>query len=275
MLMSTEFKPYYLSVPSSFNSTTRNIIAIFDNLHLIQKMSIKKLGDVKLILFDENNINKIFAEAVIINGELSTIDINVNKINSQESQITYYLKDIADDYTIQALNEYFGKVINKKSRNYTDEKKDKKDKEIQDKKENLKNSFVRGNDFIFDIERYSDGLKAVQYSHFGFVRSSGAESLRDKLLIKKIDSKIKYHQCKINRDIIVKAIESLCFDDLVVLSAWYKIGININSKEFNRAVNKIKVNKKSNNNALYQRAYRNRKRSLYSLVEQIIIEQSR
>lgn len=271
MLMSTEFKPVFLSVPSNFNSTTRNVISFYENIDSLQMSKIKKLRDVKLTLFDENNINKIFAEILIKDGELSSIDIAVKKINNQESEITYFLKDIQPKYSIQALNEYFGKVINKKSREYQKQKTENKDKN----NEITLSSYQRENDFIFDIKRYENNLKAVQYSHTSFIRSSTTNNKMDKLVIDKIYSDIKYHQCKINREIIKRAIENLDFNDSVTLSAWYKIGINNNSKEFIRAVNKIKNCKKSNNNALYQKEYRNRKRSLYSLVDEIIIEQSR
>jgi hypothetical protein len=262
MIMSQAFKDIYISVSSNFISTTQNIIKVFDDISEAQKQAIKEYGAVNLIIDDINNFDKQFASIKVIDGVLKEINFIIKKASGSIGlRKTDKLSLMPLAQSIEALEEYLRTPqtikINKSS-----------------KIEDSLSEYQKNNDFSFDISRITDGKKAIDYNLRSFYQLNkcdvGAEPIKTNLLRSLDSSILPAHQCTIKKQIIFLAIENLDWQSLVILSAWFELGVSTQNKDFYRAVQTEKGFKRSNDKRLYMRAYRKKNTSLKNLVKKII-----
>lgn len=193
------------------NELTKYGLSIYNKLSEDQLYILNRFTEVHFLIYCEKDITNHYSIAKFKKGSYSSIEFNVNKAQGETGiRTTDKLKEILltpgkidiKNIIRKELNNYFGKNdCNKLS------------------------SYKLRKEFIFDLVRIKDGLKAIDLSKNTGYQSNNCDVGSDINIndfARSLDSRIlPYHTCILSHELIERALLELDVKSYSILSVFY------------------------------------------------------
>ena len=172
-----------------------------------ENLDIIKSNEYCQVYFYDNDASKPFALATYVDGVMMAKNFIITKNNLAVGvRETKEIVNISNKYDLviqKALNDYFGK-----------------DKSVH---ELGKSAFRRRENFVIDLNRVSDGLKAKKISKLKAYQLNICNVNQEipSFLLSRVENKEKFTRLVIEFDVLNRALNTLDIQYYIVLAVWF------------------------------------------------------
>jgi len=240
-----------LYIDSPIFSNDDKFLKVLKNINS-DNLDIIKSNEYCQVYFYDNDASKPFALATYVDGVMMAKNFIITKNNLAIGvRETKEIIDISNKYDLviqRALNDYFGK-----------------DKSIH---ELGKSAFRRRENFVIDLNRVTDGLKAKKISKLKAYQLNICNVNQEipSFLLSRVENKEKFTRLVIEFDVLNRALNTLDIQYYSVLAVWFFPERPSKNNTIQLAASRLKNSQIS---AKRQTSRRNKETALNALIENI------